>query len=108
LYGEWSSFSLNERSNILRRIGDLILERKEELAVLETLDTGKPLWLSKQTDISRAAYNFHFFADYMVSVGTVAYQHHETDINYAHRRPVGVVGIISPWNLPLFLMTWKL
>jgi len=75
---------------------------------LETLDTGKPLWLSKQTDISRAAYNFHFFADYMVSVGTEAYQQHETEINYALRRPVGVVGIISPWNLPLFLMTWKL
>src|SRR5690625_1892166 len=108
LKGEWADLSITERSQIIRRIGDVILERKDELATLESLDTGKPLWLAKQTDISRAAYNFHFFADYMISVGTEAYQQHETEINYALRRPVGVVGIISPWNLPLFLMTWKL
>lgn len=108
LSGEWGSMSLNKRSKIIRRIGDLILERKEELATLETLDTGKPLWLSKATDIDRAAYNFHFFADYMTSVGTEAYQQDGTAINYAIRRPVGVVGIISPWNLPLLLLTWKL
>ena len=63
-----------KRSAIMRKIGDLILERKEELAILESLDTGKPLWLSKKVDIDRAAYNFHFFADYMTTVGTEAYQ----------------------------------
>lgn len=108
LSGEWASMSLNQRSKVLRRIGDLILERKEELAVLETLDTGKPLWLSKKTDIDRAAYNFHFFADYMISMGTEAYQQDDVALNYAIRRPVGVVGLISPWNLPLLLLTWKL
>lgn len=108
LKGEWSDLSITERSKIIRRIGDIILERKDELATLESLDTGKPLWLAKQTDISRAAYNFHFFADYMISVGTEAYQQDKSEINYALRRPVGVVGIISPWNLPMLLLTWKL
>src|SRR5699024_11102143 len=109
LKGEWSKISTQERSKIIRNIGDLILERKEELATLESLDTGKPLWLSKATDIERSAYNFHFFADYMISMGTEAYQDDQNDaINYAIRRPVGVVGIISPWNLPLLLLTWKL
>lgn len=61
LKGEWGKLPLRKRSAILRKIGDLILERKDELAMLETLDTGKPLWLSKNVDIDRAAYNFHFF-----------------------------------------------
>ncbi len=108
LKGEWGKMPLRERSAILRKIGDLILERKEELAVLESLDTGKPLWLARQVDIPRAAYNFHFFADYMTSVGTDAYQQDDIAFHYAIRRPVGVVGLINPWNLPLLLMTWKL
>src|SRR5690625_2060557 len=108
LSGGWGDMSMRERSQIIRRIGDIILERKEELAILESLDTGKPIWLAKQTDISRSAYNFYFFADYMISVGTEAYQQDKSEINYALRRPVGVVGIISPWNLPLLLLTWKL
>lgn len=108
LNDKWGSMTLNERSKIIRRIGDIILERKDELAAIETLDTGKPLWLSKATDIERSAYNFHFFADYMVTMSTEAYQQDDTALNYAISRPVGVVGIISPWNLPLFLLTWKL
>jgi len=108
LDGEWGSMPLKKRSQILRRIGDIILERKEELATLESIDTGKPLWLSKATDIDRAAYNFHFFADYMTSMGTEAYQQDDIALNYAVRKPVGVVGIISPWNLPMLLLTWKL
>lgn len=108
LNGEWASIPLRERSAIIRRIGDLILERKDELATLESLDTGKPLWLTKSVDIPRAAYNFHFFADYITSVGTEAYQQDDIAIHYAVRRPVGVVGIINPWNLPLLLLTWKL
>lgn len=108
LKGEWGNMPLKKRSNIIRKIGDLILERKEELAELESLDTGKPLWLSNKVDIDRAANNFYFFADYMTSVGTEAYQQDDIAIHYAVRRPVGVVGLINPWNLPLFLMTWKL
>ncbi|RDW20143.1 5-carboxymethyl-2-hydroxymuconate semialdehyde dehydrogenase [Oceanobacillus arenosus] len=108
LKGEWGNMPIRQRSAIVRKIGDLILERKEELAILESLDTGKPLWLSKKVDIDRAAYNFHFFADYMTTVGTEAYQQDDLALHYAIRRPVGVVGLINPWNLPLLLMTWKL
>lgn len=108
LKGRWSKMTLNERSKILRRIGDLILERQEELAYLESLDTGKPVSLANRIDIPRAAYNFHFYADYMISVGNESYQQDDQAIHYSYRRPVGVVGIIKPWNLPLLLLTWKL
>lgn len=108
LNGPWKKMTLVERSKILRRIGDLILERQEELAMLESLDTGKPFSLANKIDVPRAAYNFHFFADYITSVGTDAYQQDDQAIHYAYRRPVGVVGIIKPWNLPLLLLTWKL
>ncbi|MDF2039371.1 aldehyde dehydrogenase [Cytobacillus oceanisediminis] len=108
LKGTWKNTTLQERSKILRRIGDLILERQEELAHLESLDTGKPFSLANSIDIPRAAYNFHFYADYITSVGTEAYQQDQQALHYAYRRPVGVVGIIKPWNLPLLLLTWKL
>jgi aminomuconate-semialdehyde/2-hydroxymuconate-6-semialdehyde dehydrogenase len=108
LSGSWKNTTVQERSKILRRIGDIILERQEELAHLEALDTGKPLWLTNQTDIPRAAYNFHFFADYIVSVSNDSYQQDDKALHYSIRRPVGVVGLIKPWNLPLLLLTWKL
>jgi aminomuconate-semialdehyde/2-hydroxymuconate-6-semialdehyde dehydrogenase len=108
LEGPWKTISAHDRAAILRKIGDLILERKDELARLESLDTGKPLWLSSSVDIPRAAYNFHFFADYLRSLGTEAYEMDNVALNYSLRRPVGVVGLINPWNLPLLLMTWKL
>ena len=108
LNGRWKNMTGEERIRIIRKIGDIILERKDELAKLETLDTGKPLSLSSTMDIPRAAFNFHFFADFMRGVGTEAYQTDDIAINYAVRRPVGVVGLINPWNLPLLLLTWKL
>ena len=108
LKGPWKKFTLDQRIAVIRKIGDIILERKDELAQLESLDTGKPIWLSTAVDISRSAFNFHFFADYLRSVGTEAFETDDVAINYSVRRPVGVVGIISPWNLPLLLMTWKL
>jgi aminomuconate-semialdehyde/2-hydroxymuconate-6-semialdehyde dehydrogenase len=108
LKGPWSKMTTNDRIAVIRRIGDIILERQDELARLETLDTGKPLSLSSHLDIPRAAYNFHFFADYLRGIGTEAYQTDDQAINYAIRRPVGVVGLINPWNLPLLLLTWKL
>ncbi|MCM3706621.1 aldehyde dehydrogenase [Cytobacillus firmus] len=108
LKGPWKNTTLQERSKILRRIGDLILERQEELAHLESLDTGKPFGLANSIDIPRAAYNFHFYADYITSIGTEAYQQDQQALHYSYRRPVGVVGIIKPWNLPLLLLTWKL
>ncbi|MBM7095326.1 aldehyde dehydrogenase [Bacillus sp. H-16] len=108
LTGPWKSLSSFERSSILRRIGDEILKRKEELAFLEATDTGKPYALALEMDITRAAHNFYFFADYLTSMGTEAYQQDEKALHYAIRRPVGVVGMINPWNLPLLLLTWKL
>ncbi|WP_027414969.1 aldehyde dehydrogenase [Aneurinibacillus terranovensis] len=108
LKGPWKKMSTSNRIAVIRRIGDIILERKDELAHLESLDTGKPLWLSNSLDIPRAAYNFHFFADYLRGLGTEAYQTDDQAINYAIRRPVGVVALINPWNLPLLLLTWKL
>jgi aminomuconate-semialdehyde/2-hydroxymuconate-6-semialdehyde dehydrogenase len=108
LEGPWSTMKTQERAKILRRIGDLILERQDELAILETLDTGKPLWLSKSMDIPRSAAHFHVFADYLSTLGTEAFQVDDEAISYAYRRPVGVVGLINPWNLPLLLETWKL
>ncbi|AGN38320.1 aldehyde dehydrogenase [Bacillus paralicheniformis] len=108
LNGRWKNMTADERIRIIRKIGDIILERKDELARLETLDTGKPLSLSSNLDIPRAAFNFHFFADFMRGAGTEAYQTDDLAINYAIRRPVGVVGLINPWNLPLLLLTWKL
>ena len=108
LKGPWKDLTSKERSSILRRIGDLILERKEELAILESLDTGKPYEMALEVDITRAAYNFHFFADYLTSLGTESYQQDNQAIHYSIRRPVGVVGMINPWNLPMLLLTWKM
>lgn len=108
LDGPWKDYTLQQRSKILRRIGDLILERVNELAYLESLDTGKPLSLARKIDIPRAAYNFHFYADYMMSIGNEAYQQDKEAFHYSYRHPVGVVGLIKPWNLPLLLLTWKL
>ena len=107
--GPWGKMSTQERSNIIRKIGDILLERQEEIAQLESLDTGKHLKFSRHVDAPRAPKNFHFFADYMISVGTEAYQDEiNKALNYGYRRPIGVVGLIQPWNLPLFLLTWKL
>lgn len=107
--GPWGRMSTKERSVILRKVGDILVARQEEIAQLESLDTGKHLKFSRHVDAPRAGANFHFFADYMISVGTEAFQD-ETNkaINYGFRRPIGVVGLIQPWNLPLFLLTWKL
>lgn len=108
LKGPWKNFTVKERSNVLRKIGDLILENKEELAALETLDTGKPYSLALEMDITRSAYNFHFFADYVTTLGNESYTQDNIALHYSVRKPVGVVGMINPWNLPLLLLTWKL
>jgi aminomuconate-semialdehyde/2-hydroxymuconate-6-semialdehyde dehydrogenase len=108
LNGPWKKMSANERVAVLRKVGDLILERKDELAALESLDTGKPVWLSGSIDVPRSAYNFHFFSDYIRTITNEATQMDDVALNYAIRRPVGVIALINPWNLPLLLLTWKL
>lgn len=108
LKGPWKDFTTKERSQILRSIGDLILENVEELAVLEATDTGKPYLLALEMDIKRSAHNFHFFADYLTSLGNESYNQDNIALHYSVTRPVGVVAMINPWNLPLLLLTWKL
>jgi aminomuconate-semialdehyde/2-hydroxymuconate-6-semialdehyde dehydrogenase len=106
--GGWKSTKLSERAAVLRKIGDLILQRKDELAMLETLDTGKPLWLATNVDIPRASGSYHFFASLITTMGAEAYPMEAGALNYVVRRPIGVVGLINPWNLPLLLLSAKL
>ncbi|WP_240421276.1 aldehyde dehydrogenase [Paenibacillus periandrae] len=108
LNGPWKKMTANERVAVLRKVGDLILERKDELSTLESLDTGKPTWLSGSIDVPRSAYNFHFFSDYIRTITNESTLMDDVALNYAIRRPVGVIGLINPWNLPLLLLTWKL
>jgi aminomuconate-semialdehyde/2-hydroxymuconate-6-semialdehyde dehydrogenase len=108
-FPEWSSISTETRFRILNKIADLIDEHLEELALAETNDNGKPLWLSKQVDIRRASDNFRFFATGIMHFASESHSTHDKDaINYTLRQPIGVVGCISPWNLPLYLFTWKI
>ena len=97
-----------ERFRLLNRIADLIDENLEALALAETNDNGKPLWLSKQVDIPRASANFRFFATGIMHYPSESHAMEDQAINYTLRQPVGIVGCISPWNLPLYLFTWKI
>ena len=104
----WSRTPIAVRAALLRRIADLIEERAEELAVAESEDQGKPLWLTRGVDIPRAAANFRFFAGAVEHAWQEAHDMEEGGLNYSLRRPCGVAGLISPWNLPLYLLTWKI
>ena len=108
-FESWSNTSLDERSAILNKIADLILENETSLAVAESKDNGKPISLAKQVDIPRAASNFRFFANAITQFSS---ESHESvglkAINFTLRQPLGIVGCISPWNLPLYLFTWKI
>lgn len=106
--GPWRRMTVRERCQILRRIGDLILERKDELARAETLDTGKPIAESLEGDVPRAALNFHFFAEFASSYSEECFTVSDTERHLGVREPVGVAGLITPWNLPLYLATWKI
>ena len=106
LDGAWGRTSTAERADLLDAIADVLLSRADEAASLESLDQGKPVSLARSMDVDRAIANFRFFAG--------AVRHDETGfhemagaLNYTLRRPLGVVGLISPWNLPLYLLTWK-
>ncbi|HXE89971.1 MAG TPA: aldehyde dehydrogenase [Terriglobales bacterium] len=105
--GPWPHMAVAERSRVLHRIGDLIEQRREELARLETLDTGKPIRESLEIDVPRASYNFHFFADLIKSTNTEFFSMDGRAMNYVLREPTGVAALITPWNLPLYLATWK-
>ncbi len=105
--GLWSGMSSNKRFKILNAIADGIEKNLDKLAEAETMDNGKPLWLSKKVDIRRAADNFRFFATACMHYDSDS--HHSPGVqNFTVRKPLGVVGCISPWNLPLYLLTWKI
>ncbi|MEX2453156.1 MAG: 2-hydroxymuconic semialdehyde dehydrogenase [Rhodospirillaceae bacterium] len=108
----WGKMPVEKRCKVLYAVADGIDARSEEFIEAETLDTGKPRSLASHVDIPRGAANFRVFADLIKSVGTEAYQQDTPDglgaINYSVRQPHGVVGVISPWNLPLLLSTWKI
>ena len=104
---EWGRTTLKERARWCRLIGEKIRERHEELALAETRDTGKPIQLSMSLDIPRSAENFEFFAS-AAEVSSLDMHPSDHGFNYTLRKPLGVVGLITPWNLPLYLLTWKI
>ncbi len=108
-FPKWSNTSLEERSKILSKISSLILEKLDVLAIAESKDNGKPVSLAKTVDIPRAASNFQFFANAITQFSSEAHESVGLDaVNFTLRQPLGVVGCISPWNLPLYLFTWKI
>lgn len=107
-FKEWSVMPVAERFTILNRIATLIDDNIDELALAETTDNGKPLWLSKRVDIPRASANFRFFATGIMHFASESHNMEDKAINYTLRQPIGVVACISPWNLPLYLFTWKI
>ncbi len=104
----WANTSLEERSSILLKISELISKNFDRFALAETTDTGKPLSLSKRMDIPRAASNFHFYGTALLHEHTEMHRTSAEILNYTLRRPVGVSACISPWNLPLYLFSWKI
>jgi aminomuconate-semialdehyde/2-hydroxymuconate-6-semialdehyde dehydrogenase len=107
-FKEWSITSKDKRSAYLLKIADLIEKNLDKLALAESIDNGKPLKLAKTVDIPRAAANFHFYGTGILHYASHAHSMEETAINYTVRQPVGVAGCISPWNLPLYLFSWKI
>jgi aminomuconate-semialdehyde/2-hydroxymuconate-6-semialdehyde dehydrogenase len=106
--GPWSQTTASERAQLLRRIGDEILARKQAFAELESIDSGKPIQETLNGDIPRAAANFHFYADLCHHQMSPSFRSDDGSHHTTVREPLGVVGLITPWNLPLYLATWKL
>ncbi|QDE66360.1 aldehyde dehydrogenase [Myxococcus xanthus] len=104
----WAATPATERSRMLRRIADGIRSRLDDFARAESIDTGKPLSVASTVDIPRSILNFEFFADAVTQFSSEAHQTDDVALNYTLRAPLGVVGCISPWNLPLYLLTWKI
>lgn len=104
----WAATPAVQRSRLLREVARAVEKRLPELARAESIDTGKPLSLASSVDIPRAASNFAFFADAATQFSTECHAADDVAVNYTLRRPLGPVACISPWNLPLYLLSWKL
>ncbi len=111
LRGDWERLGVRERAARLHRVADAIEKRFDCFVQAEIADTGKPISLASKLDVPRAAANFRVFADLVKMAGLESFQMEMPDgttaLNYAVRKPLGVVGVITPWNLPLLLLTWK-
>jgi len=111
LRGEWGRLGIRERAALLHKVADAIEARFDRFVASEVADTGKPVALASRLDVPRAAANFRVFADVIKTTALESFQTETPDgksaLNYAVRKPLGVVGIITPWNLPLLLLTWK-
>jgi len=107
-FTEWSKRTAGERSSFLLRIADLIERDVEKFARAESIDTGKPISLARSLDIPRAIANFRFFATAILHTESEAHITDNLAFNYTLRQPRGIAGLISPWNLPLYLLSWKI
>ena len=107
-FPSWARTPAADRSRILLRIADLIDRDLEKFARAESIDTGKPLSLARSLDIPRASSNFRFFATAILHTENEAHVMDSIAFNYTLRQPRGIVGLISPWNLPLYLLSWKI
>jgi aminomuconate-semialdehyde/2-hydroxymuconate-6-semialdehyde dehydrogenase len=104
----WSNMSIEERSNILVRLSEGIEKNMDEFVQAESRDNGKPVSLAAHVDIPRAVSNFHFFATAITHFASESHHMEGVGINFTTRKPIGIVGCISPWNLPLYLFSWKI
>jgi len=104
----WSTMKKEERADWMLKLADLLEKRLDDFAKAETIDNGKPLWLSKSVDIPRAVSNLKFFATASLHFASESHNMDGHAINYTLRDPIGIAGCISPWNLPLYLFTWKI
>jgi len=105
---DWSKKPTTDRSRFLLRIADLIERDLEKFARAESIDTGKPISLARTLDIPRAVTNFRFFATAILHTQSEAHITDNVAFNYTLRQPRGIAGLISPWNLPLYLLSWKI
>ncbi|MBS1506937.1 MAG: aldehyde dehydrogenase [Bacteroidetes bacterium] len=107
-FPSWSQMATEDRMKILLRLADLIDHDLDKLALAESIDNGKPVKLARSLDIPRASANIRFYATAAMHFATDAHVNDGDSVNYTTRMPVGVAGCISPWNLPLYLFTWKI
>ena len=107
-FPSWSILSAEKRMKILLKLSDLIDRDLDKLALAESIDNGKTVKLARSLDIPRASANIRFYATAAMHFATDAHVNEGDSVNYTTRMPIGVVGCISPWNLPLYLFTWKI